>query len=91
MTTAFKDGDLVRARPGIGGMDQSITGRVVGSHNTALSDNPNLCFYIVLLEKKIDGFPWSSVLLPGSVLKKLTVLDVMARNKQLDCPWCGGG
>lgn len=87
MNHEFQNGDLVTTRTGPGLGDVAITGRVVGLHNPsgALSTD----FYIILLEKKVEGFPWSTMILPGVMLDKLTVLDEMACDKIRRCHWCG--
>lgn len=84
----FKDGDRVTTRTGPGLGNQAITGTVLGEHNlSSTPDGPR--FYIVLLDEKLDGFPWSALVLHGSMLDKLNVLDDVVQGTR-PCPLCGG-
>lgn len=84
--TKFKNGDYVTTRPGMG-MTEALTGRVVGYYNPA-GIAPTVEFYTVLLNKRIEGFPWSAVMLSGALLDKLEITDRMARIDEFLCPNC---
>lgn len=84
----FENGDRVTTRTGPGLGDQAITGRVIGEHD--MSSGPNgPKFYIVLLDEKLEGFPWSAIVLHGSMLDRLNVLDEVVKGTK-PCPLCGG-
>ena len=84
--TKFKNGDYVTTRPGMG-MTEVLVGRVVGYYNPA-GMAPAVEFYTVLLNKRIEGFPWSAVMLSGALLDKLEITDRMARIDEFLCPNC---
>lgn len=89
MNTDFQNGDLVTTRTGPALGDDAVTGRVIGYHDPSGGAYfPG--FYIILLTKPIEGFPWSSLILPGSMLDKLTVLDEMVMAQDFLCPNCKG-
>jgi hypothetical protein len=86
--STFEDGDLVATRTGPGLGDDRVIGRIIGYHNPLGSANaPG--FYMVLLMEKVDGWPWSSLLLSEAVLEKLNILDEMSQDIPRSCPWCG--
>lgn len=87
----FQNGDMVTTRTGPGLGDQPVVGRVVGFHNPSGANNPAHEFYMILLQTPLEGYPWSAIMLSGTMLDKLTVLDEMARDEQRECPWCGEG
>lgn len=86
MDHPFKDGDLVEF--GSGGPGK-LVGRVVGFVNPANADSHKYGLYIVVLDPKLEEFPWSALCLPFHSLKKLTVLDELVRADD-PCPNCGG-
>lgn len=84
----FKDGDRVTTRTGPTLGETPITGTVIGVHNVSTTPS-GPAFYIVLLDKRIEGFSWSSIVLHGSMLDPLNVLDDIL-NGEVPCPLCGG-
>ena len=78
-TYQFNDGDLVQTRDG------SVEGRIIGHYNPTPSISHNHDFYIILLSKPVENYPWSSILLSGVMLERLTVLDEIVKD---DCAWC---
>lgn len=86
MDHPFKDQDLVEFDGGVGAQ---LVGRVVGFVNPANADSYEYGLYIVVLETKLEEFPWSALCLPFHSLKKLNTLDELARADD-PCPNCGG-
>ena len=80
----FKNGDRVVTKAGLMPSGQAVSGQVVGE--LIMGSGPP--FLIVLLDQRLEGFPWSAMTLNGSMLDLLNPLDAVIRGSQ-PCPLCG--
>ena len=69
----FKNGDLVQTNDG------SVSGRVVGYMNPTNASDDDYGFYVIEYHEDFPEFPWQTMVMPGTMLTKLTVADELAR------------